>query len=159
LTVNIGLPITNFELAYVIVGSNFGLACVIAAGSINGFLAFVALDDIFFCCGCFPIVAFVILGTIEEGRVWSGAGCGVLQVQSGDFHDCAWIGDFRGCSSIGDGRGSYRIGDGHGSSRIGDGDGSVSGNIEVGAVLSLLAVVDAEAATADGSASIEVHLH
>jgi hypothetical protein len=69
LTVNIGLPITNFELAYVIAGSNFGLAYIIAADCINGCLAFVALDNIFRYYNCFPIVAFVIFGMVEEGHI------------------------------------------------------------------------------------------
>jgi hypothetical protein len=69
LTVNIGLPTTNFELAYVIAGSNFGLAYIIAADCINGCLAFVALDNIFRYYNCFPIVAFVIFGMVEEGHI------------------------------------------------------------------------------------------
>jgi hypothetical protein len=68
-TVNISLPITNFKLVYVIAGGNFKLACIIAVGCFNGLLAFVALDDIFHYCGCFPFVAFVIFGMTEEGHV------------------------------------------------------------------------------------------
>jgi hypothetical protein len=46
-TVNISFLITNFGLAYVIAVGNFGLA----SGSFSGFLPFVALEDIFRCCG------------------------------------------------------------------------------------------------------------
>jgi hypothetical protein len=45
--INIGFPITNFGLAYVIVVGNFGLAFY----SFTGFLPFVALEGIFHCCG------------------------------------------------------------------------------------------------------------
>jgi hypothetical protein len=72
--VNIGLPITNIGLDNIIAGGNFELAYVIAAGCINDCLAFVALDNIFRCCCCFPFVAFIIFGMTEEGHVWSGAG-------------------------------------------------------------------------------------
>jgi hypothetical protein len=67
--VNISLPITNFGLACIIADDNFGVACVIATGCFNGCLAFVALDDIFPYCSCFPFVAFIVFGMTEEGRV------------------------------------------------------------------------------------------
>jgi hypothetical protein len=45
--VNIGLPITNFGLAYVIAIGNFGLS----GNCFNCCLPFIVLDEIFCCCG------------------------------------------------------------------------------------------------------------
>jgi hypothetical protein len=52
--------------ACVIASGNFEVACIIAARCFNGCLVFVALDDIFQCCGCFPFVAFIVFGTAER---------------------------------------------------------------------------------------------